>query len=417
MDGVKEKTGVPTAYFPYPREWLDADSENMARSISEWADTEIIKKRLQQREDLEHQLRALEILAVDIGLHGLIWPEEMGGVGIPPSRAASTLVRAYEEIGRADPGIGFISAANMALAAFLVEDESISPELKKEIGAVYCGEGEFKLYSLVLPSLGYVEGVTKPTVCGREVQAVLERRGDRWILKGGRARPLNSGHGARDYAVAASDSEDLYLAFVPAEAGGVIKGEQVKATGLLASRNADIDFEDVEVPAEHVIPIGESGYQRMVLWLDLLCGATAVGSAIDVYGLLADWADSRVIKGKGLLKENPMDAAVLAQVAMDIMNSRLLNHCLAGAVADPEGFGLRDAAGLFCLAESVMLSVTKSCMHAVNRAMEIMGSAGYAKEWDVEKHWRDLRTLQVYLGGRTPAEMDIARYFYGSTEI
>ncbi|MCD6570211.1 MAG: acyl-CoA/acyl-ACP dehydrogenase, partial [Deltaproteobacteria bacterium] len=102
--------------------------------------------------------------------------------------------------------------------------------------------------------------------------------------------------------------------------------------------------------------------------------------------------------------------------AMDIIDSRLLVHCLARAIAKPEAFGIK-AEALFILAETVSIKVLDSCIHAINRAMELMGSAGYAKEWNVEKHWRDLKTLQVYLGGRAPVEMDVARSYYGSKTL
>ncbi|HDM32356.1 MAG TPA: acyl-CoA dehydrogenase, partial [Deltaproteobacteria bacterium] len=82
-----------------------------------------------------------------------------------------------------------------------------------------------------------------------------------------------------------------------------------------------------------------------------------------------------------------------------------------------QSFGLKGGYDLFVLAESVLVGVLDACNHAINRAMELMGSAGYSKEWNVEKHWRDLKTMQVYLGGRTPFEMDVARAYYGSSGI
>ena len=92
-------------------------------------------------------------------------------------------------------------------------------------------------------------------------------------------------------------------------------------------------------------------------------------------------------------------------------------HSLARAIAKPGAFGIKAADDLFTLGQSVSTKVLDSCIHAINRAMELMGAAGYAKEWNVEKHWRDLKTMQTYLGGRVPVEMDVARYYYGSMSI
>jgi alkylation response protein AidB-like acyl-CoA dehydrogenase len=44
--------------------------------------------------------------------------------------------------------------------------------------------------------------------------------------------------------------------------------------------------------------------------------------------------------------------------------------------------------------------------------MELMASAGYAKEWQLERYWRDVKTVQCYLGAAELAKHDYARWFY-----
>ena len=83
--------GKSPGFFPYPKEWLGPESEDIAESIRKWADSEVIGKRLQFRENFEYQMTSLRMLANDIGLHRLIWPEEFGGAGFPLRDAPSTL--------------------------------------------------------------------------------------------------------------------------------------------------------------------------------------------------------------------------------------------------------------------------------------------------------------------------------------
>lgn len=405
-------------YFPYPAEWLDAESEEIARSVSRWVRTECIEKRLEYREQFEHQMSALKILAGEIGLHRLMWPEAMGGVGFPLPDAASALARAYEEIGRGDPAIGYVSAAAMAVAAAILQEEDVPPALIEDLASLFCGDDPVTApLALIPPGLGADGRTARPFISGREVAAELSREDNGWCLRGKVARPVNSGYTASRFAVFAAAPDGIVLVIIPSDSQGVKKGDPLKTTGLLASVNCDVDFDGVPVADHQVLKGGERLYRRLIPWLTLLTGALAVGSATDVYGLVKDWADSRVIKGKGLLKENPMDAAVLAQVAMDIVTARILIHSQARAVARPAGFGLKGAEDLTVFSESISVRVFDCCMHAVNRAMEMMGSAGYAKEWHVEKHWRDIKTMQVLLGGRTPVEMDVARHYYGSSTI
>ena len=44
--------------------------------------------------------------------------------------------------------------------------------------------------------------------------------------------------------------------------------------------------------------------------------------------------------------------------------------------------------------------------------MNIMGMHGSERVCDVEKHWRDLKIVQLWLGGKQLAQMETARWFY-----
>jgi alkylation response protein AidB-like acyl-CoA dehydrogenase len=153
-------------------------------------------------------------------------------------------------------------------------------------------------------------------------------------------------------------------------------------------------------------------------WLHLLACAVCAGAAADFFDLLADWADSRTIKGGVPLKDNPLCASVLAESAQEIALARILVHDLADVVSSagaPEADAIERA---FVYASTLGARILSCLMHALNRGMELMGSAGYAKEWYVEKHWRDLKNVQSSLSGvgaGVPAAMDAARFFYGSS--
>jgi alkylation response protein AidB-like acyl-CoA dehydrogenase len=53
-----------------------------------------------------------------------------------------------------------------------------------------------------------------------------------------------------------------------------------------------------------------------------------------------------------------------------------------------------------------------SAENTIHRTMELMASAGYAKEWQLERYWRDVKALQCYLGAAELAKHDYARWFY-----
>ena len=191
-----------------------------------------------------------------------------------------------------------------------MENKNASEEIKQEIASCLIGPGEVELISYVPPGLGDVGGKRRGLLMGRETQAETRKQGLSWVLEAEKARPMNSGYDAHMYAVIASDKTGLFLPFVPQGKPGVTRGELLKTTDLLASRSADVNFNDVEIPGSHVVP------------------------------------------------------------TMD------------------------------------------TCLHSINRAMEIMGAYGADRMWDVEKHWRDIKMGQLYEGGKQLAQMDTARFYF-----
>ena len=51
-------------------------------------------------------------------------------------------------------------------------------------------------------------------------------------------------------------------------------------------------------------------------------------------------------------------------------------------------------------------------LSVLDRAMNILGPHGSDRAMDIEKHWRDLKIVQLWLGSRQLAQMEVARWFY-----
>jgi alkylation response protein AidB-like acyl-CoA dehydrogenase len=49
----------------------------------------------------------------------------------------------------------------------------------------------------------------------------------------------------------------------------------------------------------------------------------------------------------------------------------------------------------------------------MDATMELMGSAGYATEWNLERYWRDIKTLEATVVPETAALVDMARHYFG----
>jgi alkylation response protein AidB-like acyl-CoA dehydrogenase len=67
---------------------------------------------------------------------------------------------------------------------------------------------------------------------------------------------------------------------------------------------------------------------------------------------------------------------------------------------------------VFVSALMIAHRVIASADSTIYRTMELMASAGYAREWQLERYWRDIKTMQCYLGAAELAKHDFARWFY-----
>jgi alkylation response protein AidB-like acyl-CoA dehydrogenase len=405
--------------FLFPRQWADEEARRFAATARQWAEREIIAKRLDYQKDYDTLFSIMrQKLTTDIGFERLVLPEEHGGYGWNTPSSAPGILTVFTELGRADAAIGFASAVKCAVFAVITMKPNIDQGLCGELVPIYFSD-TLKNLSLILPSTGSI-GMENPLFNGRPVCATLKPAEDGFALNGPGLRPMGSGYDADLFCVVAAGKDGQpCLAFVPANAEGVKKGASIKTTGLNGLKNADVDFDQVKIPHSFVITRG-GALNELYCWLNLLLGGTSLGAAMNFFEILTDWAEARTIKGSSIMKENPLCASVLATVAEEIACARLLSYSLAHIMAQPEDWGGLGGAGVYTFAQMLGGRIQQACLNAINKGMELMGSAGYAKEWHAEKHWRDIKTIQSCLcgvGADVPVKMDIARFFFDCKEV
>jgi alkylation response protein AidB-like acyl-CoA dehydrogenase len=405
--------------FLYPKSWIDDDAREFAAAARSWAEKEILADRLKYLQNYERLfVEKRGTLVRDIGFERLVLPGEHGGYDWNKPSSAPGILTVFTEIGRADEAISFIAALKYALFAVISMEPNTDKSLLDELAPLYLADG-IKNVALVLPGPGTCGEVTA-LFAGRSVPVDIKAGRNGCTITGKRLRPLGPGLDADLFGVVCMDkSSHPCVAFVPADAKGVRKHDPIKTTGLNACRNADVTFDKVVVPKTHLI-MREGAVQELYAWLNLLLGGTSIGGALNFFEILVNWAENRTIKGTDIMKENPLCASVLATVAEEVAGARLMAYSLAHLMAQPEDWGGVGGAGVFTFAQMLGGRIQQGCLNAINRGMELMGSAGYAREWHVEKHWRDVKTIQSWLcgvGSDVPVKMDVARYFYDCKEV
>jgi alkylation response protein AidB-like acyl-CoA dehydrogenase len=403
--------------FPYPEYMIEESDLILARTLEQWAEKEVLSKRLEHRENYEQLLKpAMDKLFVDLEMQKMAWPESCGGIGLNKPDVAQTLAVALEKIGYADSGIGYLFAVTFALCSSFNLAHNHNEELCQRLAPLLCQTGTAAIGSLILPVYGTKKSTpAEPLYRGKPLPAKASRDGGSWVIDGEKLRPLNSGCNALLFGVLCSleNEKEPGLILVPANSQGLTRGEPILKTGLAASVNSDISLKAVRVPAENLVFSDQNSLRRMLAWLYLGIAAVSVGSLFAVFEIIKEWGDTRVIKGKNSpFKDNPLTASLMAETGHELLINRLLLYQLASLISRPDDYGNGAEEQLFVSALSIVSQVTISTEKAINQTMELMGSAGYATEWNLERYWRDLKTMQIHLGSWELNKMDLARYFF-----
>jgi alkylation response protein AidB-like acyl-CoA dehydrogenase len=394
--------------FPCMYEWLSDMDVSLAGNLRRWADNEVMAKRLELKEDYEQLLEpAMRKLFLDIGLQRLLWPEKYGGDGHNSPKAAVTIVAALEQVSRGDTSIAMLLSSMWALQSCMAMEGKENAEACEAFAELFGSSGDLAITSLVLP------------LFRDEPQARAKLAKGAWSVEASGARPVASGADAAVFGVLCSldgSEDEVGVIALPADAKGIKQGKPFLKTGLAADRNAAVSFEKAKAPEGMMVAKGIDACRGLLSWLYLGVSASTVGALFAAYEILKEWGDNRVIKGKGqIFKNNPLTSSVMAEVAREISVSRMLTCDLGRVLSEPGIYGPAGEEGNYILATMVANTVTLSAEKAIGNAMEMMASAGYATEWNLERYWRDTKTMQLCLGPYELAKMDYASYFYQST--
>lgn len=385
--------------FPIPLEWVRDEVSMLADSVARWAEREIVERRAKHRESFEELHRpALVSLMEQVGLQDLLWTE----AGDEPL-SATTLAVVLEQVGRADTGLAVLLANTATLQRSVPAARKPSLSERGAIG------------SLVLPGFGEASGgATAKALHGLAPQVRAQTADDGWTLAGTAVRAQCHGAEATYFGIVTLVDDEPALFAVTASAQGLRAGEPFKKTGLHASLNADLELRGVAVTPDDLLLQGAAPYRELLSWYYLGCAATASGALLATHAILDDWCDNRVIKGRGQpFKDNPLVAALLGDIGGLIGTGRILTMHLARQLDQAGG---RDEA-THATAVATARTVLANAMTGLDQAMELMASAGYATEWNLERYWRDCKTLSTYLMLETVGPPQLARHYFGCRNL
>ena len=224
------------------------------------------------------------------------------------------------------------------------------------------------------------------------------RDGDEWVINGSKTY-ITNGHRA-DYIVlvtktdpdAGYDGFTLFL--VDMDAPGVVREKKLEKLGMHASDTALLAFQDVRVPDSAVLgEVGKGFYH--IMWE--LQGERLIGAAGCVAGAQRafDRTLAYALERKAFGREIGHFQVIrhkFAAMATKIESCRALVYTTAWRFANGE-YPVREIS-------MAKLEASQMCCEVADECLQIHGGAGYMREYQIERAWRDLRLNRIGAGHR-----------------
>jgi butyryl-CoA dehydrogenase len=391
MTATAQPTDVAAFRGPYG---LSEDQELFKRTVHEFAEREIVPVAHELDEKEEFPRATLPKMA-ELGLLGLLVPEEYGGAGV------STLdyVLAMEEISWADASHSVVISVNNSLVCEPILRFGTPEQRTRFLPSLATGR-YVGAYCLSEPTSGSDAS---------NMATMAVRDGDSYVLNGTKSWITNGGESGV-YLVYAVTNLDVTRArgitafLVPDGTPGLRFGAKEKKLGIRASSTTQVFFEDCRVPASAVLGTVDEGFRIAMATLDggrIGIGAQALGIAQRALDEAKRYSKEREAFGHAIADFQGLQWR-MADMATRIEAARLLIYRAAR---------MKDAGTPFSQQASMAkLFASETAMFCAHAAVQMFGGYGFVREYPVEKLFRDAKITEIYEGTSEIQRLVISRH-------
>jgi acyl-CoA dehydrogenase len=316
------------------------------------------------------------------GLLGALIPEEYGGLGLPLSAAAATL----EEIHACGASAAACHAQMYIMGTLLRHG---SPEQKQRyLPGIAAGKLRLQAFGVTEPTTG-----TDTT----KLKTRAERTGDHYVITGQKVWTSRALHSdlmlllARttplDAVTKKSEGLSVFLVDIKSSLG---HGLDIKPLPAMINHNTtEVFFDSLHVPAENLIGREGQGFRYILDSMNaerILIASEAVGDGRWFVAKASKYATERIV----------FDQPIGRNQGVQFPIARAYAEIEAAALMVRKAAALFDA-GCPCGPEANMgkLLASEASWHAGEAALQTYGGFGFAREYDIERKWRETRLFQV----------------------
>jgi hypothetical protein len=369
---------------------LPDEYEQLAKTVRDFARSVVAPVAAQH--DAEHSF-PYEVVSgmADMGLFGLPFPEEYGGMG----GDYFALCLALEELGKVDQSVAITLEAGVSLGAMPVYRFGNETQKQEWLPQLTSGHA-LGAFGLTEAGGGTDAGATKTTA----------RLDDgHWVINGSKQFITNSGTDITRLVTVTAVTGDAEISsiLVPVPTPGFTAEPAYNKVGWNASDTHPLTFEDVRVPQENLLGVRGRGYANFLRILDegrIAIAAVSVGAAQGCVDESVKYAKEREAFGQPIGRYQ----------AIEFKIARMEARAHAARTAYYDAAALMLAGKPFKKEAAIAkLVASEAAMDNARDATQIHGGYGFINEFTVARHYRDSKILEIGEGTTEVQLMVIAR--------
>ena len=338
--------------------------------------------------------------AGELGFCGIYSPEQAGGLGL--SRLDATVV--FEELATADPSTtAYLTIHNMATWMLCSWG---APAIRAHWGPLLTSGRKFASYCLTESGAGSDAAALKTRA---------ERSAHGYLING--AKAFISGAGATDLLVVmartgGAGAAGISAFAVPADTRGISYGRKEEKMGWNSQPTRAVMFEDVRIPADHLLGDEGEGFKIAMRGLDggriniATCSVGAAQGALD--------AAQRYVSERRQFNRALADFQAIQFKLADMLTELVAARQMVRLAATKLDAKAPHATAYCAMAKRLATDIG---FQVCNEALQIHGGYGYIREYPLERLVRDARVHQILEGTNEIMRSIVARHFLETTTI
>jgi short-chain 2-methylacyl-CoA dehydrogenase len=373
---------------------LPDEYQQLAKTVRDFAQSVVAPVAAQH--DAEHSF-PYEVVAgmAQMGLFGLPFPEELGGMG----GDYFALCLALEELGKVDQSVAITLEAGVSLGAMPVYRFGTDAQKREWLPQLASGRA-LGAFGLTEAGGGSDAGATKTT-------AQLDD--GHWVINGSKQFITNSGTDITKLVTVTAvtgerdGKKEISSILIPVPTPGFTVEPAYDKVGWKASDTHPLSFDDVRVPEENLLGERGRGYANFLRILDegrIAIAALSTGAAQGCVDESVKYAKEREAFGQPIGRYQSI-AFTIARMEARAHTARTAYYDAAALMLAGKPFKKQAAIA--------KLTASEAAMDNARDATQIHGGYGFINEFTVARHYRDSKILEIGEGTTEVQLMLIAR--------